>query len=163
LDQLKKQAMQSPMPPAGFEIKSAAEIAAEKEEEFSRSNPQLALWMKIKAALAGTGGDQYFESQLKDSAVPPLKGVLVEAKPACHPKELMVAVPLPDAGSPQQPEIALKLDKPLSGKPAAGAEFQWQGIPTAFSATPFLLTMDTETSAIEGLKSTPCGMPVRKR
>jgi tetratricopeptide (TPR) repeat protein len=162
LDQLKQQAKQSPLPPAGFEIKTAAEIAASKEEEFSRSNPQLALWMKIKAALADTGGDQYFETQLKNSAVPPLKGTLVEAKPACRPKELLVAVPLPNAGPLQQAEIALKLDKPLSGKPETGMEFQWQGVPSAFAASPFLLTMDTEVATLEGLKSAPCVTPVRK-
>jgi tetratricopeptide (TPR) repeat protein len=163
LDQLKQQVKQSPLPPAGFDIKTATEIAAEKEEEFSRSNPQLALWMKIKAALSDTGGDQYFESQLKNSAVPPLKGTLVEAKPACHPKELLVAVPLPNAGPAQQAEIALKLDKPLAGKPETGAEFQWQGVPSAFTASPFLLTMDTEAGTLQGLKSVPCAVPVRKK
>jgi tetratricopeptide (TPR) repeat protein len=163
LDRLKQQAKQSPMPPAGFEIKTAAEIAAEKEEEFSRSNPQLALWMKIKAALADSGGEQYFESQLKNSAVPPLKGTLVEAKPACRPKELLVAVPLPNAGPPQQAEILLKLDKPLTGKPETGTEFQWEGVPSAFSASPFLLTMDTATATLQGLQSAPCAVPVRKK
>jgi tetratricopeptide (TPR) repeat protein len=163
LDRLKQQARQSPMPPAGFEIKTAAEIAAEKEEEFSRSNPQLALWMKIKAALADSGGEQYFESQLKNSGVPPLKGTLVEARPACRPKELLVAVPLPNSGPPQQAEIALKLDKPLTGKPEAGTEFQWQGVPSAFSASPFLLTMDTETATLQGLRSAPCAVTVRKK
>ena len=163
LDQLKQQAKQSAMPPAGFEIKTAAEVAAEKEEEFARSNPQLALWMKIKAALADSGGEQYFESQLKNSAVPPLKGTLVEAKPACHPRELLVAVPLPNAAPSQQAEIALKLDKPLSGKPETGMEFQWQGVPSAFTSSPFLLTMDTDTSTLEGLKTAPCSVTVRKK
>ncbi len=163
LDRLKQQAKQSPMPPTGFEIKTAAEIAAEKEEEFSRSNPQLALWMKIKAALGDSGGEQYFESQLKNSGVPPLKGTLVEAKPACRPKELLVAVPLPDSGPPQQAEILLKLDKPLTGKPETGTEFQWQGVPSAFSASPFLLTMDTDAATLQGLRSAPCAVPVRKK
>jgi hypothetical protein len=33
-----------------------AEIAAEKEAEFEKSHPQLALWMKIKAALTAADG-----------------------------------------------------------------------------------------------------------
>ena len=48
---------------------------------------------------AGGGADvivRYFADQLKDSQVPQLRGVLVEAKPACRPKELTVAVPLPN-------------------------------------------------------------------
>ncbi len=157
LDKLKQLVKQSPTPPAGFDIKTATQIAAEKEAEFEKSNPQLAMWMKIKGALADTNGTEYFEGQLKNSAVPQLKGMLVEGKPSCHPKELLVSVPLPDTQQPGATEIALKLDKPLGGKPEPGAEFRWEGVPTAFTQSPFLLTMDTETAKIEGLKTTPCG------
>lgn len=164
LDALKQQARQSPLPPAGFEIKSAAEIAAEKDAEFTREHPQVALWMKIKAALSAPDGAQYFESQLKNSEVPPLKGTLVEAKPSCHPRELLVAVTLAAAAtSSPAAEIALKLDKPLTGKPEDGAEFQWQGVPSAFEASPFLLTMDTDTKTLEGIKTTPCAITARKK
>src|SRR5581483_10123056 len=45
LQQLKQQALSSPFPPADFKLKTAAEIATEKEEEFRTKNPQLALWM----------------------------------------------------------------------------------------------------------------------
>ena len=162
LDALKQQAKQTPLPPAGFEIKSAAEVAAEKDAEFTREHPQVALWMKIKAALAAPDGEQYFEGQLKNSAVPPLKGTLVEAKPACHPRELLVAVGLASDNATPQAEIAVKLDKPLAGKPETGTEFQWQGVPSAFVASPFLLTMDTESSTLEGMKTTPCTTPVRR-
>jgi outer membrane protein assembly factor BamD (BamD/ComL family) len=160
LDQLKQQALASPTPPPGFHIKTATEIATEKEAEFEKSNPQLALWMKIKAALSDTNGDQYFQSQLKDTAVPQLRGIVVEAKPACHSKELLVAIPLPGAdGAPQAagaPEITLKLDAPLSGKPALNTEFHWEGIPVAFTRDPFMLTMTVDKSKIEGLKVEPC-------
>ncbi|HLK66839.1 MAG TPA: hypothetical protein VKU19_25575 [Bryobacteraceae bacterium] len=157
LAQLKEQVKKSPLPPNGFDIKTATQIMEEKEAEFEKSNPQLALWMKIKAALADTNGTEYFESQLKNSAVPQLRGTLISAKPACRPKELLVAVPLPDAPQPLQSEITLKLDKPLSTKPEENTEFHWQGVPTAFVQSPFMLTMDVETAKIEGLKSVPCG------
>jgi hypothetical protein len=156
LDHLKQQAVGSAAPPAGFKIKSASEIAQEKQAEFEKSNPQLALWMKIKGQLADTNGDQYFQGQLKDFGVPQLHGTLVEAKPACRPKELLVAVPLPDAQKPLKAEITLKLDKPLAGKPEAGAEFHWEGVPTAFTKDPFMLTMDAEAAKITGIESTPC-------
>lgn len=157
LKQLLATAAGSPVPPAGFHIKSSTEIAEEKDKQFAQSNPQLALWMKIKGALATADGEAYFASSLKDAAVPPLRGTLVEAKPACRPKELLV-------GFPNQPEILLKLDKPLTGKPEPGSEFQWQGVPSAFTAAPFLLTMDTESAKLDGLKSAPCGTaPVRKK
>jgi len=163
LRQLKELAAKSPLPPAGFHIKSVTEIADEKQAEFEKSNPQLALWMKIKGALADTNGEQYFASSLQGTEVQQLRGVLVEAKPACRPKELMVAVPLPDAQQPLQPEIILKLDKPLAGKPEPNAEFHWTGAPIAFNKAPFLLTMETETAKIEGLKTTPCAAAAPKR
>ncbi len=162
LDQLKQQVKASPLPPAGFTIKTATQIAQEKEQQFEQSNPQLALWMKIKGQLADTNGEQYFADQLKNSAVPQLRGTLVEAKPECRPKELLVAVPLPDAQQPLRPEITLKLDAPLNGKPELNKEFHWEGVPSAFSKDPFMLTMDTEKAKIEGLTTTPCAAPARR-
>ncbi len=156
LDRLKQQAIASPAPPAGFRIKSVTDIAQEKQAVFETEHPQTALWIRIKGQLADTNGDQYFQGQLKDAAVPQLRGTLVEAKPACHPKELLVAVPLPDTSKPLMPEISLRLDKPLGGKPDADSEFRWEGVPTAFTKDPFLLTMETETAKIEGLTTAPC-------
>ena len=162
LDQLKQQAVAFPTPAAGFKIKTATEIAAEKEAEFKEKYPQLAMWMGIKGQLADTNGEQYFQGQLKDTAVPKLKGTLVEAKPACRPKELLVAVPLPDAQKPYRPEITLKLDKPMGGKPEPDTEFQWDGVPGAFTKDPFMLTMDTETAKLDGLTTTPCTTPAAR-
>jgi hypothetical protein len=156
LDELKRQAAQSPFPPPGFQIQSAADIAREKEAEFEKSNPQLALWMKIKAALSDAAGENYFATELKGVAVPQLRGVLVDAKPSCRPTELRVAVPLPDSPESEDAEIVLKLDAPLSGKPDLHTDIQWEGVPSAFTQVPFLLSMDTERSMIEGLKTTPC-------
>ena len=158
LKQLKEMAKASPNPPAGFKIKSETEIINEKEEEFKKTNPQLALWVGIKKQLIDANGEQYFSGTLKDAAVPKLKGTVVEGKPACRSKEVLVAI-----SDNKSPEVALKLDTALTGKPEAGTEIQWEGVPTAFSKDPFLLTMDTEKAKIEGLKSTPCAAaPVKK-
>ena len=142
---------------------TALEIADEKRAQFEKSNPEIALWMKIKGVLSGDSGEQYFDSQMKDAEVPQLKGVLVDAKPACHSKELLVAVPLPDAQQPLQAEIRLKLDKPLAGKPELNAEFHWEGVASAFIRQPFMATMDVETSKLQGLKTAPCATaPLKK-
>lgn len=151
LQQLKQMALNAPMPPADFKLKTAAEIASEKEEEFRTKNPQLALWMGIKKQLTDTNGEQYFEGTLKNAAVPKMKGTLVDAKPACRPKELLVAI-----SDGTHSEVKLKLDMALKGKPATGTEFQWEGVPSAFTKDPFELTMDTEQDKIEGLMSEPC-------
>ncbi len=157
LKALKEAALKSPTPPAGFHIESSGEVEAKKQAEFAKSNPQLNMWMGIKAQLAGAGGDQYFQSTLKDADVKAedggkaLKGTVVEGRPACHSKELLVAI-----SDATHPEVALKLDAALTGKPEAGNVIQWNGVPSAFTSSPFLLTMDTEKTKIDGLKVTPC-------
>jgi hypothetical protein len=92
----------------------------------------------------------------KDSTVPQLKGTLLEAKPECGPKELLVTVPMPDGQKSPGAEITLKLDSALAGKLEANQEFQWKGVASAFSKDPFMLTMDTEKAKIQGLRTTPC-------
>jgi tetratricopeptide (TPR) repeat protein len=154
LDELKTQAKASPLPPPNFTIESATKAADRKQKEFESKYPQLAMWLGIKSQLAGAGGPQYFESSLKNAAVPKLKGMVVEGKPSCRSKELLVSVPEPNQQN-AAPVITLKLDAPLTGKPEAG-EIQWEGVPSAFAADPFMLTMDTEKAKIEGLKTTPC-------
>jgi tetratricopeptide (TPR) repeat protein len=158
---LKDTVKTSALPPDGFKIKTATEIANEKEAQFEQSNPHLALWMKIKAALSDTNGDDYFTNQLKGAAVPQLKGTLVDAKPACRSKELLIAVPLPDAQQPLQAEITFKLDAPLTGKPELNAEIQFEGVPSAFTKDPFMLTVDGEKTKVEGLKTAPCAPVAR--
>ena len=163
LEQLKTAAKASPLPPADLKIKTASEILAAKQAQFEQSNPQLALWMRIKGALADTNGAAYFESDLKDHDVPPLKGTLLEGKPACRSKELLVAIPLPDQQGNPVAEITLKLDAPLTGKPEAGSTIQWKGLPVSFTKDPFMLTMGTEKSTLENLKTTPCGPAAAKK
>jgi tetratricopeptide (TPR) repeat protein len=161
LAQLKETAKQNPLPPDGFVIKTKEQVAAEKDAEFAKSNPKLALWNGIKTALTAPDGEQYFADKLKDSAVPQLRGLLVEGKPACRSKELLVYVPGESQTGPQPAEITIKLDTALSGKPEAGSEVLWEGVPTAFTKSPFMLTMDAEKAKVE-VKTTPCAAPARK-
>lgn len=167
LDQLKQQAKASPLPPAGFTIESASVVAAKKEKEFAEKEPQLALWMGIKRQLSEPTGQQYFEGQLKDANVAgqggarALKGTVVEGRPVCRSKELLVAIPEP--GQPAgKPEITLKLDAALTGKPVPGQTIEFDGVPQAFAKEPSLmLTMDTDKSKITDLKVEPCAGAAR--
>jgi hypothetical protein len=154
---LKQSAKQSPLPPTGFTIKSAADLADEKRAAFDAANPQLALWLKIKTALSQANGSEYFENGLKGTAVPQLQGRLLESRPACRPRELVIGVPLPDSADALEPEITLKLTRPLTGKPETGQDVRWQGVPSTFNQHPFMLTMDAEPGEIEGLRVAPCG------
>jgi hypothetical protein len=154
LDELKQAVKANPLPPANFMIESSTKVSARKEKEFQEKYPQLAMWLGIKKELAGPGGPQYFEGQLKNAAVPKLKGNVVEGKPACRSKELLVSVPEPDQQNAPA-VITLKLDAALTGKPETG-EIQWEGVPSAFTPDPFMLTMDTEKAKIDGLKTSAC-------
>ncbi len=155
LAELKQMAKNNPLPPADFKIATKEQLQAAKDAEFAKNNPKLALWLQVKGALAGDQGEAYFTNNLKDSAVPPLSGVVVEGKPECRSKELLVAVPTPGQQAPYTAEISLKLDTPLTGKPEAGSEVEFEGVPTAFTKAPFLLTMDAEKAKVQ-VKTTPC-------
>ena len=147
LAQLKEMAKATPFAPDGFHIRTKAEVAVAKDTEFKKEHPELALWLGIKENLAGDQGEQYFESSVKGSAVPKLKGTLISAKPALNSKELVLA--LSDATTP---EVTLKLDAALAGRPKVGEVIEFEGVPSAFSKSPFMLTFDVEKAKLTGLE-----------
>ncbi len=155
LDQLKEQVRQSALPTDGFDILSAEEVAIKIQREFDKAHPEIAMWRTIRASLSAPDGAQFFADQLKGATVPQLKGTVVEAKPACRSRELLIAV------EGNKPEIRLKIDKPLTGKPELNTEIEWEGLGSSFTPEPFLLTMETSAEEIQGLKLTPCAA-VRK-
>ena len=146
LNELKTLARAQAFPPKGFIVKSAHEMAAEKEREFAEKNPQLALWMQVKKELTGPEGTQYFETQMKGTALPPLKGTVISARPALRSRELIVGI-----ADPKVPEVTLHLDQPLAGKPKTGAEIEFEGVAKEFSADPFTLTLEVERAKMKGL------------
>jgi hypothetical protein len=159
LRKLKELAVRTPLPPEGFTIESAAQITDRKQAAFEASYPELALWMRIKAELAGPDGVRYFKSELEGVEIPELKGVLVDAKPACRPSELLLAIPPPDAKPPFKAEIGIKLEKPLTGKPELNTEVRMEGSADAFSPMPFLLSIKTQSEKLQGLTILPCQQP----
>lgn len=156
LAELKATAKTNPTPAADFKIKTAAEIAAEKEEELKKTNPQLALWLNIKGQLLSPDGQTYFDSSMKGAAVPKLKGWLISAKPAVKSKELLVSM----EGKDQPADVTLKLvgadgttAAPLTGKPEVGTEIEFEGIGDSFTKEPSLMvTFAVEKGKITGLK-----------
>jgi tetratricopeptide (TPR) repeat protein len=152
LDELRKLATASAIPPEGYKIKSSAEIANEKEEEFKKTNPMLALWMSVKKELAGPSGADYFEKSVKGFALPAgvqgvtkFKGKLVAAVPPKNPKSLKVAIA--DAVTP---EITLVFEEPLVGSAPVGTDLEFEGAGTTFTADPFNLTMEVEREKLVG-------------
>jgi hypothetical protein len=174
LAQLKDMAKNSPVPPAGFKIKTAQEIDLEEQAKFAKDNPQLAMWMGIEGQLSGDGGPAYFDGSLKDADVhgengaKALRGKVVgmllkppdkPAKPAaCNPNELLVAINKPDQTGTTA-KVKLHLATALKGKVDNGTDVQWDGVPSGFTKDPFLLTMDVDDKAKLDVATTPCPPP----
>jgi len=152
LPELETLAKANATPPPDFKIKSAAEVAAEKEEELKKTNPELALWLNIKGQLLLPDGQNYFDSSMKGAAVPKLKGWLVSAKPAVRSKELLVSMESKDGA----PNVTLKLvgtddttPVALTGKPVLGEEIQFEGIGESFTKDPSLMvTFDVQKAKV---------------
>jgi hypothetical protein len=156
-------------PPAGFKIKSTADLAQEKadaEAKAARDNPAMALWKTIKTGLTGDGADQFFEGSVKDAALPgkdpndsskdlKWKGKIVSMAPAIRPKTLVVAVENP-AG-----DVTLKFETALPGKMDVGTEIEFSGTAKAYTKDPFMLTLETEKDQIVGWK--PVAPPPAKK
>ena len=67
------------------------------------------------------------------------KGKLISQKPALRPKELVVGI-----SSPDTPEVTLKFENALPGKAEPGTTIEFEGVPSAFTKEPFMLTFDVE-------------------
>jgi len=151
LDQVLVQAKASPFPPSpDWKVKSKVDLAQEdmaKEEEARKANPQLALWKSIKEALTGAEAQKYFEEHMKGAELPAFKGKLIEARPETNPKELVLSIT-----DGTTPDATLKLDAALKGKMDPGAEIEFAGIASGYTASPFMVTFDVEKAKINGWK-----------
>lgn len=151
LADLKALAVKSPTPPEGFTVKTGAEVDRDKQEAFAKEHPELAQWQATKKALT-EGGEAYFKESMADAAMPKLKGKVLDGKPACNSKSLILAL-----SDDKTPEVTLVLDTPVKGKPTVGVDITYEGaIAKAFTATPFNLTMEMEQAKVEGIEKSPC-------
>jgi tetratricopeptide (TPR) repeat protein len=155
-DKLLATAKANATPPADFRIDSTADIATAKakaEEEAAKANPMLAMWKTIKTGLTGDNPDQFFESTVKDAALPggangvtKFKGKLISAKPETRPKELVIAVEKGDVA-----DCTIKIDEgTLPGKMDPGGEIEFEGVAKAYTKEPYTLTLETEKDKIVG-------------
>ena len=145
-------------PPAGFTIKSNADIAREKAEEQAKAdaaNPILAFWRDLIRDPLQKDGASYFEGTLKGAGLPgepgkqkgfeKFKAKLLSSEPANKPKTLTLALEKPDVA-----DVILKFEEPLPGMMEPGAELEFSGIPTDWSKEPFTVTFDVMPSDLTG-------------
>lgn len=165
LAEMRKLSLSQTMPPAGFKIKNANEIAEEKMKEFRKTKPQLAFWYELKRELTGENGEKYFADGMKGAHLPgkqsiegvdfsKLKGFVSSVKPGG--KE--VVLKMEETGGP---EITLKLDAPVKPAPE-NTPVEFEGVASAFTRDPFMLTFDAERAQVTGLEAGAAGPAPKK-
>ena len=146
LEKLQVDAAANPDPPAGFNVDSAQTIADRKaEQELERTNPELAAWKKLRKRLDEADGDTYFSASVRNTPLPKLKGTLIRATPARRPQELVVWI-----GAPNTEEITLKLSAPFPNEADPGTVLEFEGVPDAFTKSPFTMLINVERDKVEG-------------
>jgi hypothetical protein len=155
------------VPPADLKIKSKDEILQDQEAELVKTNPQLALWVKIKQELSGPNGQQYFEGTLKGAAIPggaggvqKFKATVVSTAPEKKPTMVIAGI-----SSKDMSEVTLKFEKPLAAVPEKGTEIEFSGAPSAFTPDPQMLTFDVSPEDVTGLPkpAPPKKAPTKKK
>ena len=129
---------------AAVALLGCAAFTAAQERKPDPARRDLALWSGIKRSLSAPDGEEYFQQNLKDFALPPIAGTLISSTPADRPNVLVLAI-----SDTSTPELTLRL-KDDSGKDAhlnapilRGSEVRFEGAVVAFTKTPFMLTVET--------------------
>ncbi|HYM10684.1 MAG TPA: hypothetical protein VEU62_08125 [Bryobacterales bacterium] len=138
LADLKAMAKASPLPPPDLKIKSKEEVAVEKEEDLRKSDPLLAVFLQIKEGLSGADGAKFWDD-MKGKAMPELKGTVVSAKPAIHPK--VVEVALSQATTTEVTIAAPETSARCKLEPGAVIHFK-DSEAKEFTPTPFMIKME---------------------
>ncbi len=142
LDELKAKAMNDPLPPAGFTIKSIIEIEAEAEKDIAKflsEHPDIKLWRQIRDALKADDGAAYFE-KLKGAQLPPdtqtdFKMFKAKVVSQTSPKELVISV-----DNNQGSDAVIKFDGLLLKPIDPGTKFEFKGVVDAYTKDPYTLT-----------------------
>ncbi len=151
LEELRTKAAADAFPPAGFNLESAAVIAARKaEEELNRTNPELAAWLRIRKRLDTDDGEAYFSQSLHNTALPKLKGTLLRFEPARKPSTLVLAL-----SDSLAEEVTLQLSTAFPNEAEPGIALEFEGTADAFTRAPFRLTVTAAPDKITGWPEPP--------
>jgi tetratricopeptide (TPR) repeat protein len=146
-----------PNPPDGFHIKSKGELAKAKfesesknAEQFAKDHPDLALWKSIKETLAGAGGAEYFNSNMKDAKVTTLRGKVVKLEPAAKPKVLLLAMEDGTTADGAPADATLKFEAALPGTVEVGTELTFEGVGVSYTASPLMVVFNVDKADLHG-------------
>jgi tetratricopeptide (TPR) repeat protein len=164
LDQLIADAKTSALPPQNFTILNKQQVAVQQAaaeqkriEDMEKTNPGLALWLRLKQTLTSDQGQAYFDAHMKDTEIPiEITGKLMSETPEARPKELVLAI-----ANDTTPDATVELEAPMACKMDPGAEIGFKnGIALSYTANPFMVTFKVSRANVTGWKH--CA-PVRRR
>jgi hypothetical protein len=115
----------------------------------AEADPERALWSALKRALTNADADEYFETHLKNSELPPLKGAVTTAVLNQGVSKIVLA--MSDADTAEVTLIVHEGDVKVKTKPNKGAEIEFSGEAVEFTKTPFMLTFDVPIKNVKGL------------
>lgn len=162
MEELKKSAADSaePFPPKDFAIKTKQQEQIEKLNDIIKTNPQLAIWIQTKQALTAADGDNYFNSSVKESKLPKLKGKIISHEPEVNPKKVVIGI-----SDASVAEVTLVMEEKtfLPGKMEAGGEIEFEGVGKEFAKDPFMLTLEVDKDTVFGWTGVPTKVAPAKK
>jgi len=117
-------------------------VSAQTDEQLR------SLWSNLKKQLSSANGEEYFNSNLKDTAVPTLKGTLISA--TFNDGESKLVLGLTDSTTPEVTLMLHNRDLKVTGEP--GSQVEFQGVAIEFTKNPFMLTFGVFIEDIKGVK-----------
>ena len=150
LDAIYARAKSNPFPPAGFKIKSKEQLAAEADEKMRQEHPMLYMWLNVRKQLEAPNGKEYFNSSVKNTAMPQLRGYIISQSPARRPDTLVLGIQ-----DRNTREVTLKLDEAFRYPARRGTVLRFTCVPQRFTQSPFNLGFDCEQSKVKGWPPPP--------
>lgn len=162
-DQVLNQAKTDALPPSGFTMTSAADLANKEADAINQrmaSDPGFKLWIGIKQQLTGDQGDQFFNSNVKDAEIPGgaegvknFTGTVISMDPQDKPTKIVLGVE-----DPTKPDATLEFSQPImADQVKVGQKLDFSGVADSYTKDPYMLTFKDPT--VPGVKTTA---PARK-
>ena len=134
--------------PDGYVIESTVDIfnkAADKDKKDREGNPMLAQWRDVKAILTADNGQEKFDAEVKENALPTFKGKIISMTPALKPNTIVLAVEKDGVA-----DCTITFEAALPGKMDAGSELEFTGVAKSFKKDPYMLTLEVDKDKLVG-------------
>jgi tetratricopeptide (TPR) repeat protein len=158
----------SALPPADFKIEGAGDIAQKEAGELQKrmdADPAFKLWYTVKTNLTGDQGQNFFNSNVKDTEIPGgaqgvknFSGTIISVDPPDRPTKVVLGIE-----DPAKPDATLTFSDPLPPNAVkVGDKLEFSGVADSYTANPYMLVFKDPT--LPGVKTTtPKRAPARRR